>query len=556
MQKRKIMWTKPNIHLLLILGIIGLILTMSFVYYKTVYAEMIYPKVFAGDLALGGQSLEKAFKNLKEHESQVLKSQIQIEFNGKKIETTFEDVGGKIEMETTLLQAFEAKRVGSFIDRTQYIFKPKNIDIAYSLDQEKFDNLINTSFTEVFATPKNAEFEFEKNVLTLKPDVIGKYLDKEYLKKSLQAFINTPTNPYTIKVSEIDSFANIRESDLKIWQADIESLLSQPHTLKFQSKSWKLKPEELLKWIRFEKTESGVEYTFDETLMKNFLGFIADDIKTSPRNAKVAFVKDTGEISITSTGIAGKELMINESIAAMKKSFLDGKFETELSVSVVEPTISEYSLSSLGITTLLGSGKSNYAGSSGSRQYNIKNAAEKVNGILVPPGEEFSFVKNLGAVNAATGYKPELVIKGDKTIPEYGGGVCQVSTTLFRAALNASLPILERHPHSYVVSYYGTPGLDATIYIPKPDFVFKNDTQNHILLQYYIQGTEITFEIFGSPNGRTSEIVGPSVLSSQPDGSMKTVVYRKRYQDGNLVGTDSFYSNYRAPNKINPTPYD
>jgi len=136
---------------------------------------------------------------------------------------------------------------------------------------------------------------------------------------------------------------------------------------------------------------------------------------------------------------------------------------------------------------------------------------------LIKPGEEFSTVKALGAVDGSTGYLPELVIKENKTIPEFGGGLCQVSTTLFRTVMNAGLPITERLNHSYRVVYYERgvgPGLDATVYLPKPDFRFKNDTPGWILIQGEVKGTNITFEMYGTKDGREATIDGPHTLST------------------------------------------
>jgi vancomycin resistance protein YoaR len=139
---------------------------------------------------------------------------------------------------------------------------------------------------------------------------------------------------------------------------------------------------------------------------------------------------------------------------------------------------------------------------------------------LFSPGEEFSTVGSLGTIDNSTGYLPELVIKGDETIPEFGGGLCQVSTTLFRSVMNAGLPVVERRNHSYRVPYYERdgegnfigPGLDATIYDPWPDFKFRNDTSSHILIQGFVEGTKVTFELYGTGDGRKSVVDGPTIL--------------------------------------------
>jgi len=180
-----------------------------------------------------------------------------------------------------------------------------------------------------------------------------------------------------------------------------------------------------------------------------------------------------------------------------------------------------------GISELIGKATTPFTGSPKNRVSNIENGIKFLTGILIQPGEGFSTLDALGEVDDTTGYLPELVIKGDETIPEFGGGLCQVSTTLFRAVLNAGLPVSERQNHSYRVSYYEYnedgnyigPGLDATIYNPNPDLKFKNDTDSTILIYGYVEGDKATFELYGTKDGRTVEIEGPETLTVIPAGN-------------------------------------
>ena len=226
------------------------------------------------------------------------------------------------------------------------------------------------------------------------------------------------------------------------------------------------------------------------------------------------------------------------------------KTRIEFVVNKIEPTISTENLSDLGIEELLGHGESNFKGSPKNRIYNINVALKKFHGHLIKPGEEFSFTTILGLVEKETGYKEDLVIKNNKTIPEYGGGVCQVSTTMFRVALNAGLKITERHNHAYPVQYYSPQGTDATIYVPKPDFKFINDTTSYILIQGKIQGTVLSFDMYGTSDGRKVELEGPFVTERTPDGRLKTVLYQViNDAEDVLVRKDTFKSFYDNPDK-------
>jgi len=130
----------------------------------------------------------------------------------------------------------------------------------------------------------------------------------------------------------------------------------------------------------------------------------------------------------------------------------------------------------------------------------------------------------IGNVDAEAGYKEELVIKGDRTVPEFGGGLCQIATTVFRATLDAGLPVLVRQNHSYRVPYYEPPiGIDATIYSPNPDFKFSNDTPGAILIQARIEGDNLIFEFWGTKDGRVIERTDPVVTNIVQPPAAKTI---------------------------------
>jgi len=154
----------------------------------------------------------------------------------------------------------------------------------------------------------------------------------------------------------------------------------------------------------------------------------------------------------------------------------------------------------------------------------------------------------LGAITEATGFVPELVIKENVTKPEYGGGLCQISTTIFRAAINAGLDVTERHNHAYPVKYYGVPGFDATIYLPRPDLRFVNNTGKWLMLQSSISGSKLTFQVFGVSDGRNVKIDGPHIIEKMPDGSMRTLL-REVVTDkkGKEVLNKLFPSEYKSP---------
>jgi len=237
------------------------------------------------------------------------------------------------------------------------------------------------------------------------------------------------------------------------------------------------------------------------------------------------------------------------------------------------PDFQTADINNLGIIELIGSGSSTFRGSISSRIHNINLASSRLNGVLIAPGEVFSFNKALGDISAFTGYKQSYIIQNGATVLGDGGGVCQVSTTFFRAALDSGLPIVNRRPHSYRVGYYeqdSAPGIDATIYSPSVDLKIKNDTPGHILIQTYANTKKMTleFEFYGTKDGREATIGKPVILSTseppedlytddptKPIGYLEQIDYKAwgakvafDYQvvrDGEILQDETFRSNYR-----------
>ena len=264
-------------------------------------------------------------------------------------------------------------------------------------------------------------------------------------------------------------------------------------------------------------------------------------------------MSENGTVSAFAPSRDGTEIDIEAGFSALKNVLASSSGKTlslSLSLTTIKPRVTSTDADRLGITLFLGEGRTSFAGSPKNRIFNIKRAIEQFQGVLIAPGEEFSFVKQLGEVDGEHGYLPELVIKRGKTEPEFGGGICQVSTTLFRAALNTGEKITERRNHAYPVSYYKPYGMDATVYVPKPDFKFINNTPAHILIQVAIEESELVFRFYGTPDGRSISIDGPHITARTPDGGMKTVFTQTvTAADGSTLIEDVFKSSYESPSK-------
>lgn len=275
-----------------------------------------------------------------------------------------------------------------------------------------------------------------------------------------------------------------------------------------------------------------------------------EEIERDPINAKLG-MDGNKKLTIVAEAVPGLQIEPEKNIETVLTA-LEKNQQTDLRIELVaEATpakVSRDTIEALGIHDLIAEGKTNFRGSPKNRIFNIHRAVQQYDGIVIPAGEEFSFVDFLGEVDGEHGYLPELVIKNNKTEPEFGGGICQVSTTIFRAAIYAGLEITERKNHSYPVQYYKPYGMDATIYIPRPDLKFKNNTPGAILVLPSIVGTELTFSFYGTKDGRTTTVDGPHILESNPDGSMRTI-FTQTVKDsgGNTFINATFPSNYKSP---------
>jgi vancomycin resistance protein YoaR len=288
--------------------------------------------------------------------------------------------------------------------------------------------------------------------------------------------------------------------------------------------------------------------------LNEYLSDLALLINTQPVNAKLLIINGKAEEFVSSE--YGRKLDIETSQKIIIDAIFTKKTTVTLPVNIIEPNITLEKINKLGITTLIGQGKSDFKGSPSSRIHNIKIGLAKYNGIIIKPGEIFSFNDLLGEVNEQNGYQSELIIKNGKLVYEYGGGLCQISTTLFRAAIMAGLPILERKPHSFPVRYYNPQGFDATIYPGVVDLKFKNDTPGHLLIQSKIEGTKLIFEIYGTDDGRKTTIEGPYQYDQKANGSLKSYFKRKITFADNSIKEEIFYSYYKPPVPLEKNPLE
>lgn len=287
-----------------------------------------------------------------------------------------------------------------------------------------------------------------------------------------------------------------------------------PFTLTSGDKKWTLNKDKIGRLLGFRKTATGTGVGVDRDRLATYLDTLRAVVDVKAQDAKFKMIN--GRVEEFQTSVTGRTVDVDKTAVAMNQTLIDERGST-VALVVVEskPESDTVEANELGIVELVAEGKTSFAGSPTNRRFNISYGAKILDGLLIKPGETFSLVTALGPIDGKHGWKPELVIKqGGKITPEFGGGLCQVATTMFRLALNTGLPIVERSNHSLRISYYEPPvGLDATIYEPRPDLRFTNDYGHYLLLQSEVSGNNLIFRFYGTKDGRKVDIPTPKVYN-------------------------------------------
>jgi vancomycin resistance protein YoaR len=228
------------------------------------------------------------------------------------------------------------------------------------------------------------------------------------------------------------------------------------------------------------------------------------------------------------------------------------KIDVPVLISYPQNTLE--STNNRGIKELVAIGESDFSGSTKARIHNVEVGASRFNGLIIKQGEEFSFNKYLGEVDGEHGFLPELVIKRTGVVPEFGGGLCQVSSTAFRGAMNAGLNITARRNHSFAVHYYAPQGTDATIYPGVQDMKFVNDTPADLLVRTRIDipNKKLYFDYYGTKDDRVVELDGPYQYDKKANGAMKAT-WTKRVTLNGQTTEQVFNSTYQPPELFETT---
>jgi len=524
--RREIKWGVIGIGV--VVGIVG----MGVVSYHLAYSQKIYPKVRVGDIDLSNLTITEAEGRLVKYLPEK-PGKIELYYAKQSWPVDLTKLEVAYDVPTTAKEAYlqgRGKGMGADLaTKWRLWWQGKDLDLEFDYNEEKLEEIIELVVSQVEEPVIMPILELgEDDQIKLRPGKNGRLVETERLRETILSNIGE-LNFEEIEIPTRISEVKIRGEDLEKTQVRAEKLKDKELVLTYDSGQRRLKGQSVLDLIDFHGS-------FDEEKIASLSMNLAEEINRPAQNAVFQF--DGQRVRAFKPALQGLRLDENQArmeikaglerlesrenpMAEMVKEEMDKTEVVKLKVVMSEPEIKTEEVNNLGIKELIGKGESTFHGSIASREHNVALTAVKLNGILLAPGEIFSFNKSLGDVSAATGYKQAYIIKGGRTVLGDGGGVCQVSTTFFRAVLDAGLPIVQRRAHAYRVAYYeqnAAAGIDATVYDPSPDFQFKNDTPGHILIQTYANtGTNyLKIEIYGSSDGRVATITNTRIWGQLP----------------------------------------
>lgn len=571
LKKVKKLVKKINRKYLYIPLILLLIAVISITFLQIYSLGKISPGIKIAGFDVSNKTVDDAYKILSENITS--KENLYLINEDHKYEISLKDLNFSYDLTKSVQKAYQTTRSGNFFydlgRKIGLFYKKENLGLEITIDEKILQEKIKEFGKDFEIKPIEPTISLLNGSINVQKGTKGVVID--YLKlradigKSL-AFLENDN--LVIPLKEEGDVLN--EIEIQTVKDRASKIVEKSIILRFNESNFNLDDQALISFISPKN-----EY-FDEIILAKVTQ-IALDIDREPQNS--VFVFEESKVKEFTPSLDGYQVendilknMIIGNLRTIEQS--EEKIITlDIPIKVSKPKIQNKDVNNLGIETLLGRGTSKFTGSITNRIFNIGHASQKFIGIIVAPNENFSFNQTIGDVSQETGYKQAYVIKEGKTILGDGGGVCQVSTTFFRAALNAGLPIIERQAHAYRVGYYeqdSPPGLDATVYAPHPDLVIKNNTPKHILIQsvYNEKNRTLAFEIYGTSDGRVANVTKPVITSQTPPpedlyqddptlpiGTIKQVEHkawgakvRFDYQverGSEIIFKKTFYSNYQ-----------
>lgn len=476
---------------------------------------------------LSGVEIERAFDS---HLNYPQTGKILLRDGERQWLTAPEQIGAVVDIPAMAEQALAVGRRGHILkrvnDQLESWDQGRTIPTLVLFDQRSGNRYLESIAEQINQPTREAQLMLEGTQVISHPGQIGRELN-------VPATLDALTPPiWKMHDAQIDLV--IEEAPPLVLDASADAeraqrLLSEPFTLMAEGEAVDdLEPGVLASMLTFKPVEEEGRYRLllDEGQLRASLEPMAPELERAPENARFIFNDDTRQLDLHKPAVIGRRLDVEGSLKAIQEAVNKGSNEVELAFDFFEPEVtSDATAEELGISENVVAVSTYFAGSSDARRQNIGTSADAFHGLLLAPGETLSMAEVLGDISLDNGYAEALIIFGDRTIKGVGGGVCQVSTTLFRAAFFGGYRIDERHPHAYRVLYYEQgrnspgPGLDATVFVPMVDFRFTNDSPYWLLLETYIYGDQLLWKFYSTSDGRAVDwsSSGPKDVEEAPE---------------------------------------
>ena len=575
-------WPNALLLLSILLWLVALALVASVAACQSHYAERIYPGVWVYDVNLSNLTRAEAEAAVAAAEIPLPAAPVAVRYDGETWIVRPDDLGVALDVEASVARAYEVGRGGSpqqdLREQALTFFYGRFLQPVFTLhDEGLLAYAVARMAQEVNQPTREATLQVQGLQVLATAGESGRQVDQAATLAALEERIRTGGGGEVALVVRITqpALADVSEA-----AALAQRIIGSPLTLAYEDEqegklSFAIDQATLSDWLKIgmETGSSGqprLTATLDEAGTRAWAGEVAAQLARPARNARLDFDPADGTLTPIVPSVWGRELDVEETVQRIVAQAVSEDRTAALPLLLIKPAVAMEDAPQMGIVELVAEATTRFKGSSAARVHNIAQAASQFHGVVIPPGGVFSFNEHLGEVAAETGYEESLIIWGDRTQMGYGGGVCQVSTTAFRAALLGGFPIVERYAHGYMVSWYGEPGMDATVYAPQVDLRFRNDSDHYLLIETETdtQAGTLTFRFYGTDTGRAVEIVAsppenvtdppPPVYTEDPDlpkGTIKQVdwavkgmdvtVQRIVRQENEVLWEDTFISRYR-----------
>ncbi len=517
-----------------------LVLLLMVFGYQVAYLGRIFPGVSVAGVDLSGLTPAQAAVRLQQQLTFPLNGHILLRDGSQAWMATPVELGLVLDSQASVEAAYRVGRAGGLFKRLGEQWRARRQGVLLPpvllFDQRVAYAALQRLSPLIDRPAQEASFEIKGAEVLARPGQIGRRLDieatLELLTRQLQRFQDGEVQLVVREeIPEVLDVSAQVEAARRLLSAPLRLVL--PNAAEGERAVWTYEPQVIANMLSVRKVREGdrsqLQLVFDPTLLRQGLESIASEVNRSAENARFYFDDETRQLVLIQSARPGRTLDVDATIQAINQALIQGEHTVNLVVHETPPAVTDDATAeSLGIRELVGSAVTYFYGSSQARIQNIQTAAARFHGVLIAPGETFSMGKVLGDVSLDNGYAEALIIYGGKTIKGVGGGVCQVSTTLFRAVFFAGYPIAERHSHAYRVSYYeqtasgqidpGLAGLDATVYFPLVDFKFVNDRPYWLLMETYVNvgARRITWKLYSTSDGRQVEWNTSGLLNVVP----------------------------------------